>query len=567
MNKLYSLVRKSVIRHYADIRKAGTELVFNKEAYMTNLNKAKAMEEKNAEYFFPFFKKSLFYDDRIAIKDSSGIYSYATMFVTARKIGCQISNVCGSASSSHVGYICTNNVLCPLMQWACWLSGQIAIPFDTTFPTALINHIAGTTKIKMMMASIEFEKVAREVAEKHDIVLLLLEPTVMATPDEVNESLRKLFINIGDMTFIDGAINNDFYIDKTALIQYVINYDKTPLPLRYTHRDLHEQIKFYVKTYDYCSDDTLLSVVPHTNWHINLDGMSVFSEGGKVIFHDESNLLTLWEELIGINGSDKLNANILLADSSTYTLLINTFAKVFMHDTIIRDYISSYCSTKYRLMIADFSKLSKEIHKNWKTITNSKLYERFIEIENLHLVDLDTKASQGLDEAFTVAQALGRTCKSSESMENLYKKLLKYMLHLEYEEESESGEKSSDSKRSNFMIIYKEMLVVFGGETSLLEPFKENIFAMVMNAVVIRLIPHIENIAFFKMPSVEGQQKHVTVLCIPKSKQRFNYDSFEDWLSKVLPSYKKHFVIKIVEKIPDDLSLSNEFNLEDDLKE
>lgn len=77
----------------------------------------------------PVYKRALLYGDNAAIKDHQGEFSYMQIYQAAKRLSFQLSNLCGSGSSSRVAFLCDNSALYTVIQWACWFSGQIGKGF------------------------------------------------------------------------------------------------------------------------------------------------------------------------------------------------------------------------------------------------------------------------------------------------------------------------------------------------------------------------------------------------------------------------------------------------------
>lgn len=106
-------------------------------------------ETKNGDVV-PVFKRALLYGNKIAIKDTTGDYSYRQILEAARKLSVELSEhsyseyfifcntfclakmvfttkmiFLGEANETKVALLCSNSALYSVIQWACWISGQI----------------------------------------------------------------------------------------------------------------------------------------------------------------------------------------------------------------------------------------------------------------------------------------------------------------------------------------------------------------------------------------------------------------------------------------------------------
>lgn len=102
----------------------------------------------------PAFKRSLLYGNKIAVKDEIGEYTYNQLFNGSKELAAQLSYACGKlvairmdrkwkiaegivfnkksqfvsagdGNNAKVAFLCPNTAIYSIVQWACWISGQI----------------------------------------------------------------------------------------------------------------------------------------------------------------------------------------------------------------------------------------------------------------------------------------------------------------------------------------------------------------------------------------------------------------------------------------------------------
>lgn len=84
-----------------------------------------ATEIKEYKSVVPAFRLVTNWPNKIAITDEFGDYTYANLFVSSKILAGQISEILNGRTQKRVAFICPNNALFILAQWACWMSGQI----------------------------------------------------------------------------------------------------------------------------------------------------------------------------------------------------------------------------------------------------------------------------------------------------------------------------------------------------------------------------------------------------------------------------------------------------------
>ena len=73
----------------------------------------------------PIFRQAPQFNDRIALKDRHGDYTYRGLFLSSRQFAGEITNSLEGKRQERVAFLCPNDASYLIVQWACWMSGQI----------------------------------------------------------------------------------------------------------------------------------------------------------------------------------------------------------------------------------------------------------------------------------------------------------------------------------------------------------------------------------------------------------------------------------------------------------
>jgi hypothetical protein len=84
----------------------------------------------------PIFRYAPQFGDRVALRDRHGDYTYRGIFLSSRQFAGEISNYLNGKKQERVAFLCPNDASYIIVQWACWMSGQIG-------NVELINHTDG----------------------------------------------------------------------------------------------------------------------------------------------------------------------------------------------------------------------------------------------------------------------------------------------------------------------------------------------------------------------------------------------------------------------------------------
>lgn len=75
----------------------------------------------------PIFRNAVQFADRTAVKDNNGNYTYANLFMSAKEVAQEITNLSNNKQNERVVFLCPNDASYVITQWAIWMSGQIGI--------------------------------------------------------------------------------------------------------------------------------------------------------------------------------------------------------------------------------------------------------------------------------------------------------------------------------------------------------------------------------------------------------------------------------------------------------
>lgn len=73
----------------------------------------------------PIFRHAPRYSDHIALRDRHGDYTYRGIFLSSRQFAGELSSYLDGKKQERVAFLCPNDASYVIVQWACWMSGQI----------------------------------------------------------------------------------------------------------------------------------------------------------------------------------------------------------------------------------------------------------------------------------------------------------------------------------------------------------------------------------------------------------------------------------------------------------
>lgn len=73
----------------------------------------------------PVFKHAAKYGDKTAFRDVHGDYTYRGLFLSSRQLCGDLSKLLDESKQERVAFLLPNDATYVIVQWACWMSGQI----------------------------------------------------------------------------------------------------------------------------------------------------------------------------------------------------------------------------------------------------------------------------------------------------------------------------------------------------------------------------------------------------------------------------------------------------------
>lgn len=143
-------------------------------------------QEVARELIVPPFKRALLYGEKAAVRDQVGDFSFIQLYEAVKRLAAQISKCCGSASQSRVAFLCPNNITYVISQWACWFSGQVAVPLNAKYPADLLEYYVKDSDASLLLTTPEFLPLAEPLAAKLQKPLLVVNHELIHTTTTAN---------------------------------------------------------------------------------------------------------------------------------------------------------------------------------------------------------------------------------------------------------------------------------------------------------------------------------------------------------------------------------------------
>ncbi|XP_020807487.1 acyl-CoA synthetase family member 3, mitochondrial [Drosophila serrata] len=361
------------------IRLCSAELI-HKDGFIEKLRHS-FEEDVRSNLVVPTFKRAMLYPDEIAVKDINGEYTYFQLYLVAKRLAIQISNICGSASLSNVAYLCSSNALWIAIQWSCWISGQVAVPLECGQPIEHLRSQATGCKAKLLIATPEFEEMAQEISLGLQSATIVLNHSFVPPAESVSSTsmyVKQLVSTQGDL-LTEGTLPSDFYAGAPAMLVHTPNSVNKPKAVLLSHRNIDAHIRCLIDSWHLSSSDCLLPILSLNRMNAAVGG--ILSVGGTVILQQKFDCHNAWSALLGINSPTKQRVTIFLAMPIVYKRLIAEYDKMFAKDSRMVEYILNHCRQRIRLMATGYALLPDSVFQRWREITGQNIYEYYGMVE------------------------------------------------------------------------------------------------------------------------------------------------------------------------------------------
>uniref|UniRef100_A0A182WD24 AMP-dependent synthetase/ligase domain-containing protein n=1 Tax=Anopheles minimus TaxID=112268 RepID=A0A182WD24_9DIPT len=348
-------------------------------------------QEVARELIVPPFKRALLYGEKAAIRDQIGDFSFIQLYEAVKRLAAQISKCCGSASQSRVAFLCPNNITYVISQWACWFSGQVAVPLNAKYPADLLEYYIKDSDASLLLTTAEFLPIAEPLAAKLQKPLLVVNHELInvngtsnggTTPSMADVSYldprRENLLQLNDTLVVESALNGEFYRDANALILYTSGTTGKPKGVVLSYANLDAQLRALSHAWQVSATDSVLHTLPLNHVHGTINALNLpLAVGAKCVMLPKFDSSSVWSYLLNVNMTTKERVNVFMGVPTMYGLLIREYDSVFGKNARMCDYVKTHCKNKIRLMISGSAPLPGNIFDRWNEITGHRLLERY----------------------------------------------------------------------------------------------------------------------------------------------------------------------------------------------
>ncbi|XP_045505407.1 malonate--CoA ligase ACSF3, mitochondrial [Colias croceus] len=314
----------------------------------------------------PVFRRALLYPSRVAVQDEQGSYTYAGLYQAANKLSQDIAAQLLGEKERTISYMCGNNASHIIIQWAIWMTGNIAVPLTPIHPPDMLKYFIQDSGSSLIICTKEHENLLRPIGQEFSKPLLVSNRDKNEN-EEIPDSWKP------EAGLNEAGPNNLWYGGKDAMLIYTSGTTSKPKGVVWTHSMLSTQISALHTAWQYSANDVVLHTLPLHHIHGQLNSLNAtLAAGAKIRMLPSFASHTVWSQLVG---SQDTRVSVFHGVPAMYARLAADHGTMFT-DAKTKEYVRSTLS-KMRLMCAGSAPLPETLFNKWEEISGLRLLERY----------------------------------------------------------------------------------------------------------------------------------------------------------------------------------------------
>lgn len=99
------------------------------------------------------FRRAVGFAANTALRDRHAEYTYAGLWRCSRLLADKVSESLEGRRGQRVAFLCPNDASYVMALWACWISGQIAVPLSPLHPESSLKYFVEDSGAGLLMAT------------------------------------------------------------------------------------------------------------------------------------------------------------------------------------------------------------------------------------------------------------------------------------------------------------------------------------------------------------------------------------------------------------------------------
>ncbi|MSP13770.1 MAG: long-chain fatty acid--CoA ligase [Chloroflexi bacterium] len=294
----------------------------------------------------PLIARALAHDQRLALIDDAGQYTYVELVGAARRVAAGLLAGQSDLAEARVAFLLPPGFGYVAVQWGIWLAGGIAVPLCTTHPLPELAYVLEDTAAGILVADAEFAGKLQPLLGRPGLRFALASDLWRA-PVQALPAVES---------------------ERRAMILYTSGTTSKPKGVVSTHRNITAQVQALITAWEWTSQDHILHVLPlhHTHGIINVLACALWT-GAVCEMLPHFDALEVWQRF---SASD---LTLFMAVPTIYTRLIAAWEGATPAGQV---QMSRACA-KMRLMVSGSAALPVSVFEKWRAISGHTLLERY----------------------------------------------------------------------------------------------------------------------------------------------------------------------------------------------
>ncbi|XP_068625004.1 malonate--CoA ligase ACSF3, mitochondrial [Battus philenor] len=324
----------------------------------------------------PVFRRALLFPSRIALQDDIGIYTYAGLHQAASTLCEEIAAQLMGETERTIAYMTNNNASHVIVQWAIWMSGNIAVPLTSLHPQEMLKYFITDSNASLVISTQEYERLLRPISLELSRPLMITgrDKEVTAQLYQPNTSFMKPKM---EEHLSDIGRSNMWYGRNDAMLIYTSGTTSKPKGVVWTHNMLSTQIAALQSAWQYSANDVVLHTLPLHHIHGQLNSLNAsLAVGARVRLLANFVTHAVWSRLLGMGEREEAHVSVFHGVPAMYARLAADYDTMFGSDKMA-DYVRTTLSSRLRLMCAGSAPLPDALFRKWEQISGIRLLERY----------------------------------------------------------------------------------------------------------------------------------------------------------------------------------------------
>uniref|UniRef100_A0A1B6LN02 AMP-dependent synthetase/ligase domain-containing protein n=3 Tax=Graphocephala atropunctata TaxID=36148 RepID=A0A1B6LN02_9HEMI len=337
------------------------------------------LKQKNLKFDQPVFKYAAHHGNKSALRDKYGDYNYAGLLSSSRKFAKTISVAVEGKSDERIVFLCPNDATYIVTQWACWISGQTAVPLSRHFPQPMMEYFVNDCNAKLLVTTAQYSNTMTELAKKTNKHLIILDDSLrLEAMAHGKQSCSNNDVNAEESSHNSEHFSEDFENNRAAMILYTSGSTGSPKGVVLSHKNLQAQVSSQVEAWQWQTSDVILHSLPLHHIHGVVNALlTPLMVGAKCIMHPAFNPTEVWNELLSRREDHSERVSIFMGVPTMYINLLNEYDQTLTKTERMVEYVKATCSQKVRLMVSGSAPLPSQVFDWWHMVTGHSILERY----------------------------------------------------------------------------------------------------------------------------------------------------------------------------------------------